>query len=564
MTMTTLVSFTQFGRHPKKIAKQVITKEVVIYTRVSSKEQADKNLSLETQRKTIEEYALRNHMTVAAYFGGTYESAKTDGRKEFQCMLDYIRKHKGRISHILVYTIDRFSRTGGAAIKLATDLREKYGIIVFAVTQPTDTSNPSGALHQNIQLLFSEYDNQIRGQRAVAGLKEQYQKGVWASKPPQGYDTVKINGERKLVINEVGKKIRKAFLWKAAGMKNEEIIGRLRAMGVPMYKQQLTKIFTKPFYCGLINHGLLEGKIVQGNHEPLISQEIFLKVNNIHQHTAGYGVPHKKEDDHLPLKVFVKCYHCRQPFTGYLVKAKDLYYYKCRTTGCQCNKSAKKLHEQFHALLENFVVKEENIPAIQYELEYAYQEATKEQEEQRKTLNGQLMEVKKDIYTIEKKHYVKEEMSQEAFERFYQEYHELLVNIQKELAKLEGKISNPGEIIRNLLHLCTKLTSLWDSSSIGLKEELQKLIFPEGIFYDKEKEVFRTERTNVYFRAIADWERTPNGNEKGTDHLDDGLSLAADRTGPLEGFQFIQFQRLIFSVEFLVECLAKNILFFTI
>ena len=263
-----------------------------------------------------------------------------------------------------------------------------------------------------------------------------------------------------------------------------------------------------------------------------------LRKKNLQPQVVGcfpryYGVPHKKEDDHLPLKVFVKCYHCCQPFTGYLVKSKGLYYYKCRTTGCRCNKSAKKLHEQFHTLLENFVVNEENIPAIQYELEYAYQEATKDQEEQRKTLDVQLTEVKKDIYTIEKKHHVKEEMSQEAFDRFYKEYQELLVNIQKELAKLEGRISNPGEIIKNLLHLCTKLTSLWDSSPIGLKEELQKLIFPEGIFYDKEKEVFRTERTNVYFRAIADWERAPGGNEKGTDHLDDGLSLVAERAGLL-------------------------------
>jgi site-specific DNA recombinase len=35
----------------------------------------------------------------------------------------------------------------------------------------------------------------------------------------------------------VGKKIKKAFIWKAEGMKNEEIISRLKAMGVKMYKQ---------------------------------------------------------------------------------------------------------------------------------------------------------------------------------------------------------------------------------------------------------------------------------------------------------------------------------------
>ena len=61
-------------------------KQAVIYTRVSSKEQADKNLSLDVQKRIIDEYAKRNNFATVEYFGGTYESAKTDGRKEFQRM----------------------------------------------------------------------------------------------------------------------------------------------------------------------------------------------------------------------------------------------------------------------------------------------------------------------------------------------------------------------------------------------------------------------------------------------------------------------------------------------
>ena len=219
------------------------------------------------QRNTIEEYAIRSGITVLEYFDGTYESAKTDGRKEFMRMLEFIKKNKGKISHLLVYTLDRFSRTGGAAIKIAQDLREKHGISVFAVTQPTDTSNPSGVLHQNMQLLFSEFDNQLRRQRAIAGMREKIKQGIWIAKPPQGYDIVRRNGERLIVVNEVGKKIRKAFQWKAQGMKNEEIILKLRAMGVPMYKQQLTKLFKKPFYCGIISHSMLDGKVIESKHE---------------------------------------------------------------------------------------------------------------------------------------------------------------------------------------------------------------------------------------------------------------------------------------------------------
>lgn len=266
------------------------TKNVVVYTRVSSKEQADKNLSLETQKKAIEEYTIRNGLTISAYFGGTYESAKTDGRKEFSRMLEFIKRNKRTISQLLVYSIDRFSRTGGAAIKLATDLREQYGISVFAVTQPTDTSNPSGVLHQNIQLLFSEYDNQLRKQKIIAGMKNKLEKGIWVLKAPQGYDNVSINGERKILLNDEGKRLKKAFQWKLAGYSNTEILEKLEGVGISLYPQQLCRIFANPFYCGYITHGLLEGKIVEGVHEKLITPDQFLHINEIRQQSPQYGV----------------------------------------------------------------------------------------------------------------------------------------------------------------------------------------------------------------------------------------------------------------------------------
>ena len=49
-------------------------------------------------------------------------------------MLDFIKKNKGRVKYIFVFTLDRFSRTGGAAIKLKDDLREEFGVHIDAVT----------------------------------------------------------------------------------------------------------------------------------------------------------------------------------------------------------------------------------------------------------------------------------------------------------------------------------------------------------------------------------------------------------------------------------------------
>lgn len=506
-------------------------RNAVIYTRVSSKEQADKNLSLESQRTTIEEYASRNSFTIAGYFGGTYESAKTDGRKEFQRMLEYVKNSKGAITHILVYILDRFSRTGGGAIQLAENLREQYGVDIIAVTAPADTSNAGGVLQQSIQFIFSKYDNDLRRMRAIKGMTDKFAMGIWVTKPPLGYDTVKVNGARMIVINEDGKKLRRAFEWKAKGMKNEEIIERLEALGVPMYKQRLTKTFKNPFYCGRIAHGLLNGDVAEGQHEALITESLFLKVNNIGQDTSGYGVPHKRERNELPLKVFVICADCNTPFTGYEVKKKGLWYYKCRTKGCRCNKSAKELHETFLHLIDSYSIRQHLIAPAKAKLAILWKQINKDVIAAEAGLKKQITEVEKKMENLEEGYYVNREMSREVFEKFYTKLSNEKLEIVRQQSKSGETISNPEKAIEKALDIAAKLATGWSSGNAGEKEKLQKLIFPERIIYDRKIGGFRTAKTNSVFELIASLTRTSENEKRGQTSELFRLSPLADRTG---------------------------------
>lgn len=529
--MNQIANFSSFAKSSQKNILSSGIKNAIVYTRVSGKEQADKNLSLETQKMAIEEFAGRNQMSIAAYFGGTYESAKTDGRKEFLRMLDFIKKNKGKISHILVYILDRFSRTGGGAIKLAEELRDKYGVDIIAVTQPADTSNPGGILQQSIQFVFSKYDNELRKQRTIAGMKEKFNRGIWVVKTPIGYDTIRSEGQRRIVVNETGKKLRKAFVWKGEGMSNQEVMERLEAMGLKIYKQKLTKILKNPFYCGLIAHGMLNGRVVEGLHEKLISQELFLKVNEKSKTNNGYGVPHKTEHDEVPLKVFLKCGDCGSPFTGYVVKAKKLWYYKCRTNGCKCNKSAKELNAKFAHLLENLCVKSELIEPLKAQLNLIWKDLNKENEKDLKDYKKQLIEVEKKLETIEEKYYLNNEMSKDIFEKFQSKLQQQRNKINQLIAKSGNGISNPEKAIEKALQLSTELATVWASSDYGRKEKLQKLIFPEGIFYNRENGSFRTTKMNAVFCLIASLSSNKGQKEKGQTSVETNLSLFAEREG---------------------------------
>ena len=236
--MSDLSLFESFAKSGK--ANIARTGNCVIYTRVSSKRQED-NLSLPVQLKGCKEYAQKSGFTILGYFGGKYESAKTDERKEFNRMLTAIKRSKEKISYILVYSLDRFSRTGPNAIYITSQLKQE-GIAVIGITQPTDALTPTGAFQQNIQFLFSQYDNDQRREKCVAGMKERLLQGDWVGQYPIGYSLVIENGEKRVVINETGKLLRKAFHWKAnEGFSNVEILKKLEALGLKLYQQHYTK-----------------------------------------------------------------------------------------------------------------------------------------------------------------------------------------------------------------------------------------------------------------------------------------------------------------------------------
>lgn len=173
----------------------------------------------------------------------------------------------------MVYSVDRFSRSGANAIYIAEQLR-KENIKIFAVTQPSDTFTANGKMQQNMQFIFSEYDNDLRPEKCTSGTKEMLLHGYWPSKAPLGYDQ-KIRKKRdntgmqerqKTTINETGKLIRKSFYWKADDkLTNAEIIAKLKVLGLKLPKQTLSEIFSNVYYCGLMTHNLLNGDVVKGN-----------------------------------------------------------------------------------------------------------------------------------------------------------------------------------------------------------------------------------------------------------------------------------------------------------
>ena len=527
--MSNLEQFKGFAKYGSTSSKATKTTNVVIYTRVSTKEQADNNKSLETQKKFCLEYAQKHDLNVIGEFGGTYESAKNDERKEFQRMLGFVKKSKEKISLIIVYSVDRFSRSGANAIYIA-DVLKKTGINVLAVTQPTDSGTASGSLHQNIQFIFSQYDNDLRREKCIAGMSEKLRSGWWTGRIAMGYDQSTKNGQTIIVINEKGEILRKAFLMKAnEGLSNTEIVLRCKALGLTITLQRLTEIFRNTFYCGIISHNLLNGEIVQGKHEGIISEKIFLKVNNLNaKHPQGYS--QIVEDDNLPLKKFVKCDNCGSPMTGYIVKKKHIHYYKCNKIGCCCNVNSKKLHTQFEELMSEYNLDANLIEPLKEQLKITYHFMNHQNEVYEIELKGRLKEIQKKIDGIEEK-YVLGDLDKALFEKYTARFKEEMTQINFELQKVGIKLSNLDKYIDFTLKIASKLNKLWVSGNYQMKQKLQYLMFPDGISFNKKEDIYRTDKINAVFSCMSSLVRVVEKAKSGQIGIKPYLSALVAGTG---------------------------------
>lgn len=523
-----LSQFSPFAKGAQKLKQR--GSNCVIYTRVSTKEQADNNLSLETQRKACEQYARKNNYSILGYFGGTYESAKTDERRHFNAMLSFVRKSRDKISHIIVYSVDRFSRSGANAIYIAEQLK-KEGINVFAVSQPTDTTTASGSLQQNIQFIFSEYDNQLRREKCMAGVKEKLLGGIWVSVPPVGYSIVRTNGKKSFILNQTGKLIQKAFHWKAERLSIEEIKKRLAEKGLEMDCRRVSDCLKNPFYCGLLVHNALEGKVVEGIQEKAVSKELFLQVNGIlASKQQGYSI--KPENEDAPLKRFIKCDTCGAYLRAYKAWKNQKYYYKCNTKGCSCNRRADEVHKKFFSFLEQqqLNVNDDMARLIALQMIATYNQLTKEKQQDNEQLTKQLDECEKKIKRLEER-YINEEIDRDLFlrykEKFITERREIEVNLQK----ADNKVSNLENLIEKALHFGSNLKPLWVSGGYAEKQKLQNLVFPDGLLYNRKNDECRTPRINSVFLYMTGLARALQKSKSGDTSKIDNVPALVESIG---------------------------------
>lgn len=293
------------------------------YARVSTPRQGEKGVSLPEQKEAIERYAKLHSLEIARWFEER-ESASQKGRPAFTEMLRLLRR--GTVHGVIIHKIDRSARNleDWADVGKLVDA----GVEVHFATENLDLRTVAGRLSADIQAVVAAHYSRNLREEVKKGIYGRLKQGFYPLRAPIGY--LDQGAAKAKTADPVrAPLVREAFKLYSSGrfslpQLDEEMFrrGLRNRNGGRVTINGLATILKNPFYVGLMRI-YRTGQTYSGNHEPLVSTEIFEKVQEL---LAGKRVD--RASSHVfTFSRIVRCGSC-----GYSLIAerqKGHVYYRC-------------------------------------------------------------------------------------------------------------------------------------------------------------------------------------------------------------------------------------------
>ena len=305
----------------------------VIYTRVSSHEQVA-NQSLRTQEQACLGYCRNKNLEVLKTFVEEGESAKTADRPRLKEMLLYCNSHKERVDYVVIYALSRFARKSSDHHMLRL-LLVALGITLRSVTEPIDDS-PAGQLMETVLSGFSQFDNDIRAEHTVKGLRAAKQQGRVTHRAPLGYrntgktPSLEVDPERGPLVAEAFRLAAEGSLSKTEIRRKVNALGLRTRQGNPLSKETFRYMLGNPAYIGVV----LDRKNSEtwpGDWQPLVDEATWDACQALMARRTNGVRTYSRSNPNFPLRRLVRCGCCGRPLTGSSPRGrtKNYPYYNC-------------------------------------------------------------------------------------------------------------------------------------------------------------------------------------------------------------------------------------------
>lgn len=277
------------------------TGRAICYARVSTQEQVD-GYSLDSQEAACIGYARAHGYIAVQVVREEGASGATLDRPALRAMLDDL----SGVSALIVWRIDRISRSLRDLLGLVHDDLIPRGIRLLSVTEQIDVDSLTGRLMLGILGSFAEYERAVIRSRSMEGKRRRVRAGLWDGAAPYGY---RIGEAGALEPSSEADVVHDLFRRYAHGDTITGLVHRLNERGIPSprgsqwTRVSVGRILSNDSYIG---HQRLGDETLRARHKPLVSAAVWRAVSErLEQARAMH--PRQRASSWAPL---YRCGHC--------------------------------------------------------------------------------------------------------------------------------------------------------------------------------------------------------------------------------------------------------------
>ena len=366
----------------------------------------------------------------------------------------------------------------------------KYGIQVNAIQEWYDDGIPEAEYMLGMQLINAHVDNRKRATATKDGIHQTLKNGRCANKAPRGYKNMRNGDHDKWVEidSEVGPLVQEAFTEVAKGQKAPTLVWReMKKKGLKCEKQSFFDMLRNRFYVGDVfvpAYNSDPDQYVKGVHEPLVSEDIFEKVQTVLSPSARRRRDNASHKDKIRtvkmpqpdfyMRDFLVCPHCGSKLRASFSKGRHARYpyYHCN----HCHKfriKADAFNSGFEASLNGLTPPDNLIRLFQEICDDVIGESSKTREQRIAKLRSDISDKEDNLMKLQDM-LMEDRVSPENFSIMTERYNKEIMIMKSELNELMYQPSDKSiaEKFNAASSILNQLGDLLSQLSVNEKIEL--------------------------------------------------------------------------------------------
>lgn len=451
---------------------------VAIYARVSTQEQAENGNSLEFQIDKLKAYCQLHEYKVV----GEYVDAGVSGAKSERPALNKLKKDIDKIDIVLIYKLDRLSRSIKDTMNLIEDLFKPNNVNLISLSENFDTSQAMGMATVGMLSTFAQLERETIKERMMAGKIQAVKNGKNINKTPFGY--IKKDGQ---LIKDERTKDCVDFIFKKM-LEGKSLHETVKLLEMSEYNNLrkwsfvfINRMAKNKVYCG---HTEALGEIIKNTHDNYINDKEHNYINELLLERKTHSS--KSQRNKLPaiFRGLISCPNCNRKLTPFSRRRKNgdkSLYYRCNNCSSKGKKTISITEKVFEKKLLKF---------LKYDFKIEFEKTKIEKKDYSKILNN--LENKK--FKLQKA-WLNELLTDEELAKLQNEINEQIKSIKAEEQEYNLMVEN-SEKQSNITGIVSNFESLYLTMDVNEKIEFLNTIIKNIVTEET------TRKVNIYDKHI--------------------------------------------------------------